>query len=64
MNQEHHAEQMDAARRDFDEFWKTKLLPILFTGKVDERTTDSDFGFIHTVCWRAFQYGINKGKNP
>ena len=55
MNLEHHSEQMEAARRDFDKLWNEKLeLRAVNMGARDERT----LSFAQDIAWQAFLHGL------
>ena len=61
MNQQYHAEQMEAARAEFEKLWFTRLRPVVFMqGGSSVRITHEDLAFVQQACWLAFLAGFNK----
>jgi len=59
---QHHAEQMEAARRDFDRVFRSEILPrveIMF-GKPAPRAV----GMLMDACWHAFKAGQQTNPQP
>ena len=53
MNQDHHDEQMEALRADFERMWKLHIEQ----GIVDNNLNPQTVAFMRDVAWKAFKYG-------
>lgn len=57
MNQEHHDEQMQAARRDFQTLWHGKLLPRMRLFGIPKIFACA----VLDIAWQAFRAGQKTG---